>query len=218
MLEKRAMDAPPAWTLLITGLVTGIVIGVFGCFLLYLSGNVPPLQAARQPAEEPESPSTVVTQSQAATVQAASSESTPEQAAEVATIDTDELTNLSLGFYDELRDYEVTVDATPVPLPPAAAIAVQVAEAATPVPSQAASGAQGRLLQIGAFEQMSSAERQVGMLEELGVDAVIRQQSVTGGRTLYLVQAGPFGTPADLNAVRSLLQRNDISSFPLDPR
>lgn len=218
MLEKRAMDAPPAWTLLITGLVTGIVIGVFGCFLLYLSGNVPPLQAARQPAEESEPLSAVVTQPQAATVQAASSESAPEQAAEVATVDTGEVANLSLGFYDELRDYEVTVDATPVPLAPAGAIAVEVAVAATPAPSQAASGAPGRLLQIGAFEQMSSAERQVGMLEELGVDAVIRQQSVTGGRILHLVQAGPFGTPAELNSIRSLLQRNDISSFPLDPR
>ena len=49
VLEKRTMDAPPAWTLLFTGLITGIAVGVFGCFLLYLSGKVPPLQSQQLP-------------------------------------------------------------------------------------------------------------------------------------------------------------------------
>ena len=59
VLEKRAIEAPPAWTLLFTGLITGIAVGVFGCFLLYLSGNVPPLQpqatvTTLEPEAEPE--------------------------------------------------------------------------------------------------------------------------------------------------------------------
>ncbi len=43
-LERRPAETPPAWLLLFTGLISGLVIGVFACFMLYLSGNYPPLQ------------------------------------------------------------------------------------------------------------------------------------------------------------------------------
>ena len=43
LLEKKPASNPPAWSLMITGVVLGITIGVFACVLLYLSGRVPPL-------------------------------------------------------------------------------------------------------------------------------------------------------------------------------
>ena len=43
LLEKKPASNPPAWSLMFTGVVLGITIGVFACVLLYLSGRVPPL-------------------------------------------------------------------------------------------------------------------------------------------------------------------------------
>ncbi|MEZ5490343.1 MAG: SPOR domain-containing protein [Gammaproteobacteria bacterium] len=213
------MDAPPAWTLLFTGLITGIAVGVFGCFLLYLSGKVPPLQsqqttlAAGESAPRQIAPSLQAEEvrpaEQTLTVVAADGDpGVDEEAAEEVA----EESPIGLSFYDELRDYEVPVNTTPVPL------AVEIAVEPRRAESAPARGGDRRLLQIGAFQQASSAERQVGMLDDLGVAAFIKQETVPGGRVLHLVQAGPFDTPAELNRIRSLLQVNDINSFPLDPR
>jgi cell division protein FtsN len=94
LLERKPAEVPPAWSLMVTGIVVGITVGVFGCFLLYLSGNVPPLNRNGQPAsnfadngQEPPAESPV-------------------------TADTEE--ELQLEFYTELKEYEVTVDAIPV--------------------------------------------------------------------------------------------------------
>ena len=43
LLERKTVATPPAWSLMFTGLIVGLTLGVFGCFLFYLSGNVPPL-------------------------------------------------------------------------------------------------------------------------------------------------------------------------------
>ena len=43
ILERTTVQSPPAWSFMLTGIIVGITIGVFGCVLLYLSGNVPPL-------------------------------------------------------------------------------------------------------------------------------------------------------------------------------
>ena len=99
LLEKKPVDAPPAWSLMITGMVLGITIGVFACVLLYLSGNVPslnqatPVAAAGTLSAEPSQQARAVTES----AQALDSE-------------------LKLEFYTELQKYEVLVDATPVDL------------------------------------------------------------------------------------------------------
>jgi cell division protein FtsN len=204
VLEKRAMEAPPAWSLLLTGVVTGIAVGVFGCFLLYLSGRIPPLQqlpAVTVAATTP--PPLVVVE--------------PEPEPEV-----EETASLTLGFYEDLLEYEVQVDATPVDIEPEER-SIQPAErrpvAIETVTSQAApaAGSGSRLLQIGAFQQDSSARLQVNMLEDLGVSAVVKSQ-VINGRTLHLVQAGPFASEAELDDMRDFLKRNDINSFPLAQR
>ena len=142
VLENRSIEAPPAWTLLFTGLITGIAVGVFGCFLLYLSGNVPPLQTRAtvttlEPEPQPAQP--VQVQAVAATT-------------EQPTVDTTERP-LDYDFYRDLRDYEVEVDATPVPLEsPAEATDEPTVTVQTMVEESEPAGiSNGRLIQNWSF-------------------------------------------------------------------
>lgn len=178
VLAKQPVEAPPAWTLLFTGVVTGLAIGVFACFLFYLSGNVPPLQNTAQ-----------IREVGPATVAAAAVEEPVPQAAE-----DDEL---QLDFYEELQNYEVTVDVTPVDIQNSEPAALNDA---------------GIMLQSGAYERRGSADNQLARLRALGLDTMVKQQ-VLPGRTLYLVQSGPFVSTDQLQNAESILRRNDINSI-----
>ena len=96
LLERKPVETPPAWSLMATGMVLGLTIGVFACVLLYLSGRVPPLNQS--------APATALTAN-------ISNESDRALAAEEPVEKP-----LELEFYTELQNYEVTVDATPVDL------------------------------------------------------------------------------------------------------
>ena len=98
LLEKKPASNPPAWSLMITGVVLGITIGVFACVPLYLSGRVPPLS---QPAV-----------ASAELANRASADSEPGTPAESDPAETAP----EYEFYRELQEYEVLVDATPVDL------------------------------------------------------------------------------------------------------
>lgn len=93
VLTRKAPVTPPAWSLLFAGVITGIAIGVFGCVLLYMSGNVPalpgmpPMTAAAAPG-----PSAPVPDPSEATAAPA----------------------LELEFYQALSSYEVVIETTPV--------------------------------------------------------------------------------------------------------
>ncbi len=90
--EETPAAAPPAWSLVLTGMVVGVAVGVFLCALLYMSGNIPPPAAAVQPpAPAPDSP--------------------PEEAASAETEPDDDF-----DFYTALPAYVVRVDAVPVDL------------------------------------------------------------------------------------------------------
>ena len=52
--EKTPPPAPANKTLLFTGLLTGMALGVFGCFLVYLSGVLPPVGDTTQQAFDAE--------------------------------------------------------------------------------------------------------------------------------------------------------------------
>lgn len=95
LLETRIVQAPPAWSLMLTGIVVGIAVGVFGCVMFYLSGNVPALN-------------------QGPTLSPAFT-STPEPPIEADARETGE-PEITLEFYRELQDYEVDVDVVPVEL------------------------------------------------------------------------------------------------------
>lgn len=198
LLERKTVATPPAWSLLFTGVIVGLALGVFGCFLFYLSGNVPPLNINQPMANNP-SPSN--------------------QAARVVVNEEPAEEQLQLEFYTELPAYEVSVDADPVELTAQqAGLAEQVTEiAATASPELASTEADetfdpGFILQTGAFQQFESARNESERQRLLGLDVNVKQQELLG-RTLYLVQSGPYTSSRILNEAEQLLRVNNIASL-----
>ncbi|MCG8412751.1 MAG: SPOR domain-containing protein [Pseudomonadales bacterium] len=175
LLEKKAVDAPPAWSLLLTGMVLGVAVGVFVCVVLYLSGRVPPLTQA-----------TVASNSNNPVLA-----NTPPDSTEA------EQQPIELEFYTELQNYEVEVDATPVDL-------------SSQDPERALD--QHYMLQTGAFERRELAETEVSRQQALGLNVLVKQQNLVG-RTLFLVQSGPYTTNGELDTAEQILRRNSIPSL-----
>jgi cell division protein FtsN len=96
LLETRVVQAPPAWSLMLTGIVVGIAVGIFACVMFYLSGNVPPLNQGP-----------TINPSILATAPDPTNKTTQTEAADP---------EITLEFYRELQDYEVDVDVVPVEL------------------------------------------------------------------------------------------------------
>jgi len=177
LLEKKPVDAPPAWSLMITGMVLGITIGVFACVLLYLSGNVPSLNQATPVAAAGTLSAEPLQQVQAATESAQAQD--PE---------------LELEFYTELQEYEVLVDATPVDL------SYQDPERKLD---------KDYVLQTGAFQRRELAETEMRRQEDLGLTVFVKDQALDG-RSLFLVQSGPYATNGELENAETVLRRNSI--------
>lgn len=180
LLEPRVVQAPPAWSLMLTGMVVGMAFGIFGCVLFYLSGRVPPLDGAQALANSA-APATV----QAAQNPAAAPPTEPE---------------LSFDFYKALEDYEVTVDSVPVQL-----TEQQMPDAVMSEPF---------LLQSGAFELRESAERELARQQLIGLQVSIKQQELVG-RTLFLLQSGPYLTSGLLSEAERLLRQSGIPHIRL---
>ena len=197
LLERKTVATPPAWSLMFTGVIVGLALGVFGCFLFYLSGSVPPLNI-NQPAANNTPPA-----NQPPTLTA------PEEPAEE---------ELQLEFYTELPAYEVSVDANPVELTAQqAGIAEGVSEltglevADTPAETEETFDP-GFILQSGAFQQFDSARTENDRQRLIGLDVNIKQQELLG-RTLYLVQSGPYTSSSLLKEAEQLLRANNIPSL-----
>ncbi|MBL4573617.1 MAG: SPOR domain-containing protein [Gammaproteobacteria bacterium] len=194
LLERKTVATPPAWSLMFTGVIVGLALGVFGCFLFYLSGNVPPLninQRAGNNAPSAIQPSAVV----------AAEEPAEEE--------------LQLEFYTELPAYEVSVDANPVELTAQQAglaeEAAEVAVATTRAETEETFDP-GFILQSGAFQQFDSARTEYERQRLIGLDVNVKQQELLG-RTLYLVQSGPYTSSSILNEAERLLRVNNIPSL-----
>jgi len=188
ILERKPVESPPAWLLLGTGAVVGLAVGVFACFLFYLSGNVPPLGPNNY-------------------LQAAAAVKQIPDRSEAGSADesTDEL---QLEFYTALGEYEVEVDATP--------LEIGSEEAGQANRSQAERQARpaSYMLQTGAFEQQALANTEMRRLQALGLNVVVKQQTLIGS-TLYLVQSGPYDSSRQLNAAEQVLRANNIASMRL---
>ena len=176
LLEKKPASNPPAWSLMITGVVLGITIGVFACVLLYLSGRVPPLSqpavASAEPANRASADSELGTPA----------ESDPAE------------TPLEYEFYRELQEYEVLVDATPVDL-------------SAQDPNRRLE--RDYLLQTGAFERRELAETEQQRQAALGLNVFVKDPGIVG-RSLFLVQSGPYRTQGELDNAETVLRRNSI--------
>jgi cell division protein FtsN len=197
LLERKTVATPPAWSLMFTGVIVGLALGVFGCFLFYLSGNVPPLninQAATNNTPSAIQPPTAV-------------------AAEEPAEET-----LQLEFYTELPAYEVSVDANPVELTAQqAGIAEGTPELAEGVVADTPAVTEeifdpGFILQSGAFQQFDSARTENERQRLIGLDVNVKQQELLG-RSLYLVQSGPYTSSKILKEAEQLLRANNIPSL-----
>ena len=185
LLEKTPLESPPAWSLMITGIVVGLAIGVFACVLFYLSGNVPPLNANTKIASSMPS----VIEKQFTAIEEPSGEQ-----------------ELELEFYHELKIWEVPVEGKPVELTPE--------QIANHQPSNyvAAPPKAGFMLQTGAFQQKELAYQELERQLALGIKAIVRQED-SPGRTLYLVQSGPYSALRELGEAEQLLQKHNIQSM-----
>jgi len=195
LLERKPVATPPSWSLMFTGVIVGLALGVFGCFLFYLSGNVPLLNI-NQPASNNAAPA-----NQSPTL------ATPEEPAEE---------ELRLEFYTELPAYEVAVDANPVELTAQqAGIAeetLELAEAAGAPEETEEIFDPGFILQSGAFQQFDSARTENERQRLIGLDVNVKQQELLG-RTLYLVQSGPYTSSKILKEAEQLLRAYNIPSL-----
>jgi len=205
-----APTQPSALSLLSTGLITGLALGLFISFLVYISGALPTPPGLQESA------------------MASARDSVAQENED--TVLTEELeraaTRLQLEFYRELPNYEIVVDATPLDLPPAqrrqpapetgstTSATTETTGSTTAIaitaPTPAITGA-AYMIQAGAFQQQTSAELQGERLQALGLDAQVKQEALLG-RTLYLVQSGPYSRD-QISQVERILRSNNIDSM-----
>ena len=178
ILERTTIEPPPTWSLLLTGCLVGMTLGVLGCVLFYLSGHVPPLNIAEN-------------------VESGGSNKSLIQ--DTVNTSTDDI--LDFEFYTELPKYEVQTNAVPVALD-------------DPIRPESKDKFLDNnvMLQTGAFQQISSAEQEMKRQAELGLKATVKPAKLPG-RTLYLVQNGPYSSKAELEKANQLLKANNITSL-----
>jgi cell division protein FtsN len=200
--SRRGSSAGPAWGQLLIGLGLGLLVAV-GVHLHH-SGQVrvvlPSEQGAR-PAQPPlvEAPA----------------------AGEPAD------NRPRFEFYKLLPEMEVVVpeaeqrrlrDQSP---PPAASTPTPAPRSASPPaaapsapPSPARAGTR-YLLQAGAFQNFTDADRMKAQLALMGVEASIQSVELSGGETWHRVRVGPFSEAGEVNRVRQRLQSNGIEAILL---
>jgi cell division protein FtsN len=206
--EPRQKEVPPSPPkgMLITGLITGLAIGFCSSFVLYFSGALPPLNV------EPNNQANIDQADLEASQQRRNEEL--EQAA----------ARLLLEFYKELPNYEVIVDNMPQTQATSAqaerlSATTQNTTTATPPPivdagiSAQSNPAQGiYMLQAGAFQQEGAAVAQSMRLQALGFPARVKKEALLG-KTLFLVQTGPYNSREQITQAERLMRSNSIDSM-----
>lgn len=224
LAEPEPQPATSSLGLLLTGLLTGIAVGLFISLLVYLSGVLPP--APGQDNAMAGNGERAVAPAQAET---GADDSDTGDNSDLSVEQEREAARLQLEFYQELPNYEVVVDATPVNAPrqpattasePATAMATgdqsgdtaSATAASEPVPEVTPAATAMFMLQAGAFRQQTAANAQANRLLALGLAASVRQETLPG-RTLFLVQAGPYNTRDEMMQAERLLRDNSIESM-----
>jgi len=206
--KKRSEPAPPPPPqpnkgMLMTGVLTGLVIGFFASFLIYLSGILPPVGNIDPQADADNAAEMLAAQQR--------QNEELEQAA----------TRLQLEFYKELPNYEVIVDnmpsaATPSPVigssAPSATTPNTAVAVSSPAPTPSSQSQGSYMIQAGAFQQETSAQAQSARLTALGLEARIKKEALLG-KTLFLVQAGPYNTRDQVTQAERLLRNASIDSI-----
>jgi cell division protein FtsN len=80
------------------------------------------------------------------------------------------------------------------------------------VPVTAIPGEPSFMIQAGAFQQEAAAVAQTMRLNALGLDARVKQEALLG-KTLFLVQSGPYSSRDQLSQLERILRSNGIDSM-----
>ena len=236
---KPPAAAPADLTLLFTGLITGLALGVFVSFLIYLSGVLPVLgqPSASQIAMDAGSLAQEQAQAQqklneeleraAARLQLEFYQELPNYEVivsnvpldtpplrraqpPVTTAGTDTDSSRTTGNTGGSERTESGSDSS------ADALAMTIAEltgtSSSPAATAGRSTGVSYMIQAGAFQQESAAMVQSTRLNVLGLDARVKKEALLG-KTLFLVQAGPYQTRDQLNQAERILRSNNIDSM-----
>ncbi|TFH75165.1 hypothetical protein E3V39_03280 [Gammaproteobacteria bacterium LSUCC0112] len=138
--------------------------------------------------------------------------------ADTATVDTAAPDNLSASVDSApATQTEVAADAPATAndtLDPVSAALREISNRPADAPLAAPATASGPsfMLQAGAFQQRDTANSQLSRLLGLGLNARIREETLPG-RTLFLVQAGPYASRDDMMQAERVLRSNSIDSM-----
>lgn len=162
---------------------TGLSIGAFVAFLVYLYGRAPAPAPAAPAAVPPVATGGATTSPPAGTGESETRVDKPQ-----------------FDFYTILPETEVNV--------PAWQSEAEGADAAAATPAEdpllpVESG--GYVLQVGSFQRFQDADRAKAELALQGVVADIQKVVINGGETWYRVRVGPIGDKAALERTRSKL-------------
>jgi cell division protein FtsN len=186
--KKRARLSP--WV----GVISGLVIGLFVAFLVYIK-----MQASSPPAavyQESFLPPVEQTRP------AAETPAPQPQAAPAPRFD----------FYTLLPEMEVVVPDEEI-APPAPRRQPASAPASRPASSPAsAAPAETYLLQVGSFRNGEQADRFRAELAILGLETSIQKVTIDNRDTYHRVRVGPFHDSVALNQARNLLKKQSIES------
>lgn len=189
--KKRAKLSP--WV----GVISGLVIGLFVAFLVYIKMQSPPQPAAvyqesiLPPTEKPRP---------AVEAPAPQPPATPKP---------------RFDFYTLLPEMEVVVPDEEIAPPPAPATRRPPVSTPAPQPSNSparATPAETYLLQVGSFRNGEQADRFRAELAILGLETSIQKVTIDNKDTYHRVRVGPFHDPVALNQARSLLKKQNIES------
>ena len=191
--KKRAKLSP--WV----GVISGLVIGLFVAFLVYIKMQAPPQPAAvyQESILPPPEQTKPVTETPAPQPQAP--------------------TGPRFDFYTLLPEMEVVVPEEEIPPPPPPAPVTRPPQENVPAPQPASRPASATppvtyLLQVGSFRNGQQAERFRAELGILGLQTSIQKVTIDNKDTYHRVRVGPFHDSVALNQARSQLKKKNIES------
>jgi cell division protein FtsN len=194
------------------GVISGLLIGLFVAFLVFLKMQAPPeppafFQESLLPPVEETHPDAAVENAAAGEEEAPQGQPLPPKP--------------RFDFYTLLPEMEVVVPEEEIAPPPAPAVqrpAVQstpVTQPASPAAKSSpakASPVETYLLQVGSFRNGDQAERFKAELALLGLETSIQKVTIDNKSTYHRVRVGPFHDTGSLNNARSRLSKKGIES------
>jgi len=198
------------------GVISGLLLGLFVAFLVFLKMQTPPeppaffQESLPPPAEETRADAPAET---APVVEKETPQTPPAPP------------KPRFDFYTLLPEMEVVVpDEEVAPPPPAAAPQYKAAAskpaapqeparpAATATPAKKSTPAETYLLQVGSFRNGEQAERFRAELALLGLQTSIQKVTIDNKDTYHRVRVGPFHDTGSLNTARKRLAKQGIES------